>query len=248
MPDLHPAFLLPPIAHRGLHGEGRSENAPAAFEAAITHGYGIELDIQMSSDGEAMVFHDYHLGRLTDDKGPTRMRSAAELSALTLPDGSNIPTLREVLKQVSGQVAVLVEIKDQDGAMGDNVGPLEKRVAEIVSEYRGPVAVMSLNPHAIYRMQDLAPDVPRGLVTCRFSKEDWPLLPRARAEELAAIPDFEASGASFISHHFKSLDMPRVNDIRQTGDPVLSWTITSGDEEFEARRLADNITFEGYLP
>jgi len=248
LPDLHPAFLLPPIAHRGLHSEGVPENSRAAFEAAIGTGYAIELDVQMSADGEAMVFHDYHLSRLTKANGATRMSTAADLAKLALSNGEGVPTLQEVLKQVSGQVAVLVEIKDQDGAMGDNIGPLEARVADILNEYRGPVAVMSLNPHAIYHMQRLAPEVTRGLVTCRFSKEDWPLLPRDRADELAQIPDYEASGCSFITHHFKSLDLPRVNEIRQTGDPVLSWTIKAEDDEHEARRLSDNITFEGYLP
>lgn len=248
LPELHPSLLLPPIAHRGLHGEGRTENSRKAFDAAIEHGYAIELDVQMSLDGEAMVFHDYELSRLTADKGPTRQRSAAALGALELEDGSTIPTLEAVLKQVSGQVGVLVEIKDQDGAMGDDIGPLEVRVAEVVNAYRGPVAVMSLNPHAIYHMQRLAPDVPRGLTTCRFSAQDWPLIPRKRAEELAQIPDYDACGASFISHHFKSLDLPSVNRIRQTGDPVLSWTIKTEDDEHDARRLADNITFEGYLP
>lgn len=248
LPELHPAFLLPPIAHRGLHSEGVPENSRAAFEAAIGKGYGIELDVQMSSDGEAMVFHDYELSRLTEAKGPTRQRSSAELAELKLSNGEGIPSLQDVLKQVSGQVAVLVEIKDQDGAMGDDIGPLEARVADILNEYRGPVATMSLNPNAIYHMNRLAPDVPRGLVTCRFSKEDWPLLPRSRADELAQIPDYDATGCSFISHHHLSLDLPRVNEIRQTGDPVLSWTIKSEDDEHLARRLADNITFEGYLP
>ena len=248
MPELHPAFLLPPVAHRGLHGGGRSENSTAAFAAAIEKGYGIELDIQMSADGEAMVFHDYELSRLTAERGPTRQRTAAELGAMTLADGSNIPTLEAVLKQVSGQVGVLVEIKDQDGAMGADIGPLEARVADILNAYRGPVAVMSLNPNAIYHMQRLSPDVPRGITSCRFSPDNWPLLPRTRADELRHIPDFEATGASFISHNFMSLDLPAVERIRQGGDPVLSWTITSEEDEHEARRLADNITFEGYLP
>lgn len=248
MTELHPSLLLPPVAHRGLHGKGRTENSVAAFEAAIEKGYAIELDIQMSSDGEAMVFHDYELSRLTAEAGPTRQRTAAELGAMALADGSNIPTLEAVLKQVSGQVGVLVEIKDQDGAMGADIGPLEARVADILNAYRGPVAVMSLNPHAVYHMQRLAPEVPRGLTTCSFSAENWPLLPRGRAAELIDIPDFEATDSCFISHHFKSLDLPAVNRIRQGGDPVLSWTIRSEDEEHEARRLADNITFEGYLP
>ena len=86
------------------------------------------------------------------------------------------------------------------------------------------------------------------MVTTHFPEEAWPLLPRARAEELIQIPDYEASGCSFITHHYMSLDLPRVNEIRQSGDPVLCWTIKSEDDEHEARRLADNITFEGYLP
>ena len=245
---MHSAFLLPPIAHRGLHSTGIPENSTAAFEAAIAKGYGIELDIQMSSDGEAMVFHDYELSRLTQSKGPLRQRSAAELGAMQLSDGSYIPTLEAVLKQVSGQVAVLAEIKDQDGAMGDNLGPLEARVAEVLNAYRGPVAVMSINPHAVYLMQKHAPEVTRGLVTSDFSEEKWPLLPRKRAEELALIADFEPTGSSFISHQFLSLDAGPVARIRELGEPVLSWTIKSEDDEHEARRLADNITFEGYLP
>jgi glycerophosphoryl diester phosphodiesterase len=248
LPELPPALLLPPIAHRGLHGQGRPENSPAAFAASFDYGYGIELDVQLSSDGEAMVFHDYELGRLTDAQGAVRQQSAAALGAVALANGEGIPTLEAVLKLVSGQVGVLVEIKDQDGALGDDLGPLETRVAEVLNAYRGPVAVMSLNPHAIYLMQDMAPNVPRGLVTSPFSKEHWPQVSRARADELAEIPDFEACGASFISHQFQALDMPAVNRIRQQGDPVLSWTIKSEDDEHEARRLADNITFEGYLP
>ncbi len=248
MPDLHPAFLLPPIAHRGLHSAGIPENSTAAFEAAIARGYGIELDIQMSSDGEAMVFHDYELSRLTRGKGPLRQHSAAQLQAMALSDGSHMPTLNEVLKQVSGQVALLIEIKDQDGAMGDDLGPLEARVAEVVNAYQGPVAVMSINPHAVYLMQRLAPDVTRGLVTGTFTREKWPLLPRKRAEELALIGDFEPTGSSFVSHQFQSLDAVPVARIRQMGEPVLSWTIKSEADEDLARRLADNITFEGYLP
>ncbi len=241
-------MLIPPVAHRGLHGGGIPENSLAAFTATFERGYGIELDVQLSSDGEAMVFHDYELSRMTAEKGPFRQRSAADLGAMPLPNGEGIPTLEAVLKLVSGQVGVLVEIKDQDGALGDDLGPLETRVAEVLNAYRGPVGVMSLNPHAIYLMQKLAPTVPRGLVTSPFSKEHWPQVPRARAEELADIPDFEACGACFISHQFQALDMPAVDRIRQGGDPVLSWTIRSADEEFAARRLADNITFEGYLP
>ena len=58
---------------------GVQENSRPSFEAAIKGGYGIELDLQLSSDGEAMVFHDYMLERLTHESGPIHMRTAAEI-------------------------------------------------------------------------------------------------------------------------------------------------------------------------
>ena len=84
---LDPGFLKRPIAHRGYHNRaaGVIENSPSAFAAAIEAGYGIELDIQASSDGEAMVFHYYELDHLTDEAGMVNQRSSAELRAITLP-------------------------------------------------------------------------------------------------------------------------------------------------------------------
>ena len=70
-----------PIAHRGLHdaGSGIIENSPSAFRAAIAAGYGIECDLQISADGEAMVHHDDALGRLTDGAGRLDAMTAAAL-------------------------------------------------------------------------------------------------------------------------------------------------------------------------
>jgi len=91
MTALPACFLTRPIAHRGLHDAscGRPENSLAAFRAAIAAGYGIELDVQMSLDGAAMVFHDYHLGRLTDQTGPIAQRRAADLAGITLSGGQD---------------------------------------------------------------------------------------------------------------------------------------------------------------
>ena len=56
-----------PVAHRGLHdaASGVIENTASAFRAAIEGGFAIETDLQLSGDGEAMVHHDFALGRLT---------------------------------------------------------------------------------------------------------------------------------------------------------------------------------------
>ncbi|SDX85288.1 glycerophosphodiester phosphodiesterase family protein [Citreimonas salinaria] len=242
-------FLDRPIAHRALHdaNDGRPENSLAAIRAAIAAGYGIELDLQLSADGQAMVFHDYDLGRLTDATGPLRLRNAKELGALTLRHGhEGIPTFAEVLEIVDGQVPLLIEIKDQDGAMGEGVGPLERAAADALKDYAGAAALMSFNPYSVARLARLAPDRPRGLTTSAFLPEHWPTLPERTRNHLRAIPDFDATGASFVSHDWRDLESAPVAKLRERDVPILCWTIRSKRDETRARALASNVTFEGY--
>lgn len=249
MSALPPEFLGPPLAHRALHdlAAGRPENSRAAFEAAIAAGYGIECDVQLSADQQAMVFHDEELGRLTPESGPVAGRSAAELARIPLKGSSEgIPTLAEMLDLVAGRVALLIEVKDQSGTMGTTAGKLEAAVAANLASYRGPVAVMSFNPHSVAVLGRIAPAVPRGLTTSAYRARDWPeLLPRQR-ERLRGIHDYEHVGASFISHEARDLARPRVAELKAAGAAVLCWTVRSPEAEAEARRIADNITFEDY--
>lgn len=248
-PPLPEAFLARPIAHRALHSlrDGRMENGPRAIEAAVEAGYGIELDLQLSADGVPVVFHDDDLSALTDADGPLRARTAAELAAIPLRvTGEAIPTLASALALVAGRVPLLLELKDQDGTMGPRVGSLETAVAQALHGYEGPVALMSFNPHSVLALRDLAPAVPRGLTTARFEPHDWEPLPEATCERLRAIPDYDAAGASFISHEARDLARPRVAELKRAGARVLCWTIRSPEEERQARTLAHNITFEGY--
>ena len=238
-----------PVAHRALHDRsaGRPENSRAAIRAAIAAGYAIEIDLQLSADGHAMVFHDETLDRLTAGQGPVRARSAAELGAIRLKDAEDgIPTFAEVLALVAGRVPMLVEIKDQDGAMGPGVGVLEAAAARCLAGYPGDVAVMSFNPHAMAELARLLPRVPRGLTTSAYDVADWAPLPADVCDHLRGIPDYDRVGASFISHEWTDLDRPRVADLAAAGADVLCWTIRSPQAEAEARRVACNVTFEVY--
>ena len=145
---LPPGFLDRPFAHRGLHGGAAVENSLSAVRAAVAAGYGIEIDIQPSADGVPMVFHDYDMGRLTGRPGPLRGLSARQLgeTPLTGGAGDTVPTLAQVLEAVAGAVPLLIEIKDQDGALGPGVGPLEDAVCGALAGYDGPVALMSFQP------------------------------------------------------------------------------------------------------
>lgn len=249
MSRLHDSFLTQPIAHRGYHDAqaGVVENSRAAINAAINAGYAIELDVQLSADGHAVVFHDYEMSRLTDQSGALRTRTRAELTQIALKGTDElIPTLPEILTLVAGRVPLLIETKDQDGAMGPDVGPLEQSVADALKGYAGPVAVMSFNPHSVVALSTLAPDVPRGFVTCHFDVEHWQLLNEATRHHLRAIPDYERAGACFVSHRHDDLSNPRIAELKAAGANILCWTIRSVEDEIEARKVAENITFEGY--
>ncbi len=242
-------FLKRPIAHRALHDlrVGRPENSLSAVRAARDAGYGIEIDLQLSRDGVAMVFHDYDLKRLAGQNGPIRQQSAADLAQLTLLGSEEaVPTLAQVLNAVDRQVPILIELKDQDGGMGPNIGALEKAVAQDVHDYGGPVALMSFNPYSVAYLHELLPDIPRGLTTDGFEQASWPTLSAARQEELRRIPDYDRTGASFISHNWRDLERGRVSDLKKQGATVLCWTVRSPEEEAKARQIAQNITFEGY--
>ncbi len=244
------SFLRKPLAHRGLHDReaGVIENSPTAFQRAIDAGFGIELDVQLSADQKAMVFHDYDMKRLAGLAGPIQQRASAELAEIALTDSTDtIHTLPEILELIDGKVPVLIEIKDQDGAMGPNIGRLEQAVADALADYKGHAAVMSFNPHCTATFRDMAPDIPCGLVTSAFDPDQWNLSLET-CYRLRNIPDFDKVGAQFISHEAADLARDRIAEIRDAGFPVLCWTIRSEAQAKEALRYADNITFEGYLP
>lgn len=250
IPALPAAFLARPIAHRALHdlGAGRPENSRAAVRAAVAAGYGIEIDVQLSLDGVAMVFHDHDLARLTGATGALAQRTAAGLAAIGLRHGTEgIPTLVQVLAEVAGKVPLLIEVKDQDGALGPAIGALEAATAAALAGYGGPVAVMSFNPFSVAAMADLAPLVPRGLTTSAYDPDDWAPVPVAVCDRLRDIPDYDRSGAGFISHEAHDLARPRVAALKAQGARVLCWTVRSAVAEAAARAAgADNVTFEGY--
>lgn len=241
-------FFARPFAHRGLHDRGRRriENSRAAVKAAVDAGYGIEVDVQLTRDGQAVVFHDDHLGRLTGQDGAPRDFDLAELTRIRLRDSDeSVPPLDEILA-LAGDSPVLVEIKDQTGQMGPTDRRLETAVARALAGRCGPVAVMSFNPHCMAAMQTLAPAIPRGLVTCAFGP-DWDL-PAPRRDTLRTISDYDAVGACFISHEQDDLHAQPVQDLRSRGALINCWTIRDPSEEIRARKLADTITFEGYRP
>ena len=243
------AFLTRPITHRGYHNRARGviENSASAVSAAIAAGYGIEVDLQLSSDGVPMVFHDETLDRLTGEHGDLNARTAAELQTIRLTGSTDtIPTLAGILTLIAGRVPLLIEIKDQSLTMSATDGRLEAATAQGLAGYAGPVALMSFNPHSVAHMATLAPALPRGLTTSAYDPIDWHPLPQRACDALRDIPDYDRTLSSFVSHEASDLNRPRVTALRAQGAAILCWTIKSAEAEAEARKIAQNITFEGY--
>ena len=249
MPVLDPAFLKTPIAHRALHdaSKGIYENCRSAIIAAIEHGYAIEIDLQLSFDGRAMVFHDDTLDRLTDKRGDVSDYTAAELSQIKVGSGQDvIEPLEDILRLIDGQVPLLIELKDQSRQLSQTDGRLEQATIDVLSLYHGPVAVMSFNPYMIENLAELSSDLPLGLTTGSFMDPSWGI-DAERIEHLSQITDFNPKRYSFVSHFALELTAPCIQALKEQGTAIFTWTIRSPEAEAIARQTVDNITFEGYL-
>jgi len=223
-----------PVAHRGLHGSGRVENSRAAFEAAIAAGHGIELDVQASRDGPAMVFHDSTLDRLTAESGAVAARTAAELSGVMLlgSDDSILP-LAKVLRIVAGRVPLLIEVKAPRGGAAFAA----RAVGSALEGYRGTVGVMSFNPGVPHWFERHAPEVLRGLVVSEDGKRGL----RGRLERFAAVAWAEPD---FLAYDIRDLPSKLATAARAAGKPVLTWTVRTESDRVRAAAHADQIIHE----
>jgi len=233
-------------AHRGLHSDTVPENSLTAFRLAAEKGYGIELDIQLSSDGKVYVFHDYTLVRMTGKEGLLTKMSSADLEKISLlsggaETGEKIPTLREVLSVVDGRVPILVELK---GESTDTA--LCPKADEILREYKGPWCVESFNPMLIGWFKRNHPEVYRGMLSTDVFREKKKnalnFLIGAMALNVAARPDF-------IAYNHKYPDRLCVKlCTRFFRAEKFMWTARNPDEYQLMKKQGALTIFEGFLP
>jgi len=235
-------LFAPPIAHRGLWGpDGAPENSLGAFQAACAAGYGIELDVQLSADGEAMVFHDAKLERMTGVSGRISERTAADLSEVRLAGtDERIPTLAETLALIGRRAMVHVELKTPFGA----VGPLEQRVHEVIADHVGPLCVIGFNPHSHAWFAERYPRVLRGL-----DSYSWNDAPNMAPEQKASLARLEQ--VAIAQPHFLALGLDMLpSDIaarhREQGYPVIAWTVRDPAQWEAVKDGCDNLIFEGF--
>ena len=194
-------------AHRGLHSKAYPENSLPAIALAMENGFGVELDVQMSSDGEIMVFHDQNLKRMCGVSSRIPLVKSAVLRRLPLGGTSyTVPTLEEVLSMVDGRVPILIEIKSD--TKNDE---LCRRLADMLDTYIGVFAVASFNPQILAWFKRYRPRFARGQIVAKVPRVRGTKAPRLTARLLSGLllnclsrPDFIIiNGGSMGSLSFK---------------------------------------------
>ena len=238
-----------PVAHRGLHenAAGVIENTASAFRAAIASGFAIETDVQITADGEAMVHHDFALGRLTLGSRQLAAMTAAGLKEVPFKGTADrMMTLGELCDLVDGRVPLVIELKSRfDGNLA-----LAQRAADVLKGYPGPAVLMSFDPAAVAALREIAPKLPRGIVAERhYTDPEWSGLSDGQRRSLAFLTHAPRTRPHFVAYHVK--DLPSLgpwiarNILRL---PLLAWTVRSAEDRTRARRWADQMIFEGFRP
>jgi glycerophosphoryl diester phosphodiesterase len=238
-----------PIAHRGLHdaGIGIIENTAGAVQAALAAGYGIEVDLQISADGEAMVHHDAVLGRITEGEGRLDQLTSAQLKRVKFRDSAErMLTLTELCDLIGGRAVLLPELKSRF----DGDDRLAARVAALLSGHKGPVAPMSFDPVQLQILRQKAPKLPRGVVAAQYKPHPYwdqmpprlrygmgSLLPSvpARPQFVAYMNDNLPALAPWLARHILCL-------------PLIAWVVRTQAQRQLAARYADQVIFEGFRP
>jgi glycerophosphoryl diester phosphodiesterase len=238
-----------PVAHRGLHDAARGiiENMPGAAQAAVAGNFAIECDIQLTSDGEAMVHHDDELGRLTEGSGALLAKTAAELKAVSFRNTpERMMTLADLCALVAGRVPLVIEVKSHF----DGDRKLVTRMAEVLKSYDGPAAGMSFDPDQVMALRELIPQRPRGIVAERYYiAEEWPDASPAQRREMTHLSHFFRTQPDFVAYWVDELPSPAPWIARNIfGRPLLTWTVRTPAQRARAARHADQMIFEGFVP
>lgn len=235
-----------PYAHRGLHNADVPENSLAAFRRAAEKGYGIELDVHLTRDGQLAVIHDASLKRMCGAEGNVFQMTAGEIRAHRLAGTQEaIPFLEEVLAAVGEcRPPLIVELKSD----GDTWRTLPKHVLEVMRDYQGFWCIESFDPRMMREIKKSAPKIVRGQLAYD---------PRKIGEKHREIRYFLGahllmdflSRPDFIAYRHDTDRNFSFRVVRRLFHPVLTaWTVQS-PEAFKKLRLSYDVQiFEGFEP
>jgi glycerophosphoryl diester phosphodiesterase len=238
-----------PVAHRGLHDAARGiiENMPGAAQAAIDGNFGIECDLQLTADGEAMVHHDDALGRLTEGSGALLGMTANELKAVKFKDtAERMMSLGDLCALVKGRVPLVIEVKSHF----DGDRKLVARMAEVLGPYSGPVVGMSFDPDQVLALRERMPGLLRGIIAQRYYDDDyWQKRTPEQRRSMLHLRHAFGTRPHFVAFWVDQLPAAAPWIARNIfGLPLLTWTVRTPAQRERAARHADQMIFEAFRP
>lgn len=234
------------IAHRGLFDNQSDvpENSLPAFKKAVEYGYGIELDVQLTSDHQLVVFHDESLKRMCGVERILHKCTFNELQQYTLAEsGEKIPLFKDVLKVISGKVPLIVEVKSE----GD-WKETTKVMAEMMDNYNGCYCMESFHPFAVEWFRKNRPNIIRGQLSTNYFRDG---IKRKWYEKFVLtnlMLNFK-SKPDFIAYNHLWRDQWAYKLCRRIYDVEnVAWTIKSEDELKRAKEVFQVIIFDSFIP
>ncbi|MBR3018628.1 MAG: glycerophosphodiester phosphodiesterase [Clostridia bacterium] len=238
-------FFQHDFAHRGLYGGSVPENSLTAFQLAVNKGYGIELDVQLTADGELAVHHDASLLRTCGVDRKISEMTAGEIRRYPLGEnGESVPFFQEVLELVHGQAPLIVELK----TAGRRNPELARKAYETLRRYGGNWVVESFDPRLMRWFRKNAPQVIRGQLAYD------PRLggPPGDGKKYVFLADLLMNFISrpdFVAYCHETDSNLSFRLLRRLFRPVLAaWTVQDTDTCQRLRSQYDQQIFEGFEP
>ncbi len=230
------------FAHRGYHcaQKGIPENSIKSFRAALARGYGIEIDLHLTKDGQLVVFHDDTLERMCGRPDTIEDLTYEELKSCHLLDTTEtIPLFTDVLTLVRGRVPLLIELK----IPGSSTQICEETFRAL-KEYQGPYLIQSFNTMGIRWFRLHAPHILRGQLSSNLTGEDlteawiFRFMVKHLMTNFLGRPDF-------ISYNLNDLPIANVWILQYIFRvPVAVWTLRTPDMLATGKKHFDMQIFE----
>lgn len=239
------ALFKTAYAHRGLHKKDGSvpENSMEAFRAAVSAGYGIELDVHLSADGQVVVFHDDTLERMCGIDKAVSEYTYEQLQKYSLRGtDQRIPLLAEVMQAVCGWVPLLVELKN-----GKRNKALCEKTAALLDGYSGAYCIESFNPLIVSWFRKNRPQVVRGQLSCGY--KGYGSLPFYQGFLLSMMLMNVFGRPHFAAYrHEDARGSLGLSLVRLLGGKLVGWTVRDKDDVAFCQSHFDTIIFEFFKP
>lgn len=234
------------FAHRGLHDNNSDapENSLKAFELAVSKGYGIELDVQLTKDNVVVVLHDYDLKRACNADFKVSEHTYEELKDFRLFNSEEkIPTFKEALSVVGGKVPLIIELK-----LPWSADPLCSEVSKILQDYQGVYCIESFNPFGLMWYKKHFPKIVRGQLATDFRKEK---IEGSKVQYFILkhlLMNF-LTRPNFIAYHHaykKGLSFTICRKLYRV--KTVAWTIQTQKDYEDSRKYFELFIFDSFIP